>query len=108
VKPYAGAVTLFRPKPAVFYRLSGGRCLKENRDILLSDNGWSEHVAQFSVSEVPGDHDSMVLDPYVRVLAERMRALVAEGIKKREPQDADPAQPGRRKPYLLEAVVELA
>ncbi len=78
VKPYAGAVTLFRPKPAVFYRLSGGRCLRENRAILLSDNGWSEHVGTLRVSEVPGDHDSMVLDPYVRVLAERMRAVVAD------------------------------
>ncbi|WP_264319340.1 type I polyketide synthase [Rhizobium terrae] len=78
VKPYAGPVTLFRPKPAAFYRLSGGRSLKENRDILLADNGWREHVAQLNISEVPGDHDSMVLDPYVRVLAERMRMVVAE------------------------------
>ena len=73
VKPYHGAVTLFRPRPAVFYRLSGGRCLAENRHILLHDNGWGTHVADLTVVEVPGDHDSMLLDPFVRVLAERLR-----------------------------------
>jgi acyl transferase domain-containing protein/thioesterase domain-containing protein len=108
VKPYAGAVTLFRPKPAVFYRLSGGRCLKENRDILLSDNGWTGHVTQLSVSEVPGDHDSMVLDPYVRVLAERMRAVVAEAVGKRRAQEAGPAQSVQRRTSALEPVIELA
>ncbi|KAB1088268.1 KR domain-containing protein [Neorhizobium galegae] len=108
VKPYAGAVTLFRPKPAIFYRLSGGRCLKENRDILLSDNGWSEHVVQLSVSEVPGDHDSMVLDPYVRVLAERMRAIVAEAVEKRKSKDAGPAQPLQSKTVAQKPVIELA
>ena len=108
VKPYAGAVTLFRPKPAIFYRLSGGRCLKENRDILLSDNGWSEHVVQLSVSEVPGDHDSMVLDPYVRVLAERMRAIVAEAVEKRKSKGAGPAQPLQSKTVAQKPVIELA
>ncbi|WP_081858587.1 type I polyketide synthase [Pseudorhizobium pelagicum] len=73
VKPYHGAVTLFRPRPAVFYRLSKGRCLAENRHILLHDNGWGSHVADLTVVEIPGDHDSMVLDPFVRVLAERLR-----------------------------------
>jgi acyl transferase domain-containing protein/thioesterase domain-containing protein len=108
VRPYAGAVTLFRPKPAVFYRLSGGRCLKENRDILLLDNGWVEHVTQLSVSEVPGDHDSMVLDPYVRVLAERMRAVVAEAVEKRKLRGAGSAQSVQRTSPALEPVIELA
>ncbi|TCV70029.1 acyl transferase domain-containing protein [Neorhizobium sp. R1-B] len=107
VKPYAGSVTLFRPKPAVFYRLSGGRCLRENRAILLPDNGWSEHVGALRVSEVPGDHDSMVLDPYVRVLAERMRAVVADaaansGIR----TDASHARDGER--VEPQQVIELA
>ncbi len=108
VKPYAGAVTLFRPKPAVFYRLGGGRCLKENRDILLLDNGWTEHVTQLSVSEVPGDHDSMVLDPYVRVLAERMRTVVAEAVAKRKFQEAGSAQSVQKTASALEPVIELA
>jgi hypothetical protein len=31
------------------------------------------------VIEVPGDHDSMVLEPNVRVLAARMKAALAGG-----------------------------
>jgi acyl transferase domain-containing protein len=79
--PYSGAVTLFRPKPVVFYRLSGGRSLQENRNVLLPDNGWQAHISKLHVSEVPGDHDSMVLDPYVRVLASRIRTVVADAIE---------------------------
>ena len=83
VKPYSGSVTLFRPKPIVFYRLSGGRKLQENRNVLLHDNGWGEHIPNLQVSEVPGDHDSMVLDPYGRVLASRIRTAVADAIARR-------------------------
>ncbi|MFN7023117.1 MAG: type I polyketide synthase [Pseudorhizobium sp.] len=72
VKSYAGAVTLFRPRPVVFYRLSKGRCLQENRNILLHDNGWGKYIGNLAVVEVSGDHDSMVLDPHVRALAERL------------------------------------
>ncbi|WP_245450586.1 type I polyketide synthase [Neorhizobium sp. SOG26] len=80
VRPYGGPVTLFKPQGEPFYRLPRGRSLKENRDILLPDNGWNEHVVKLKVLEVPGDHDSMVLDPYARGLAEKIRALVAEAL----------------------------
>ncbi|UIY28991.1 thioesterase domain-containing protein [Neorhizobium galegae] len=40
VRAYSGKVTLFRPKPDIFYSLGGGRYLKQNRDVLLPDNGW--------------------------------------------------------------------
>jgi acyl transferase domain-containing protein/thioesterase domain-containing protein/acyl carrier protein len=76
LKTYGGEVTLLRPKPAVHYRLTGGRCLQQNRNILLADNGWAPHVPSLSVHEVPGDHDSMVLEPYVRVLAEKISTSV--------------------------------
>ncbi|CDZ34083.1 Non-ribosomal peptide synthase [Neorhizobium galegae bv. officinalis] len=81
VRAYSGKVTLFRPKPDIFYSLGGGRHLKQNRDVLLPDNGWAGHIPQLRVSEVPGDHDSMVLDPYVRVLSEHMRTVLeASGV----------------------------
>ena len=32
--------------------------------------------SQFEVVEVPGDHDSMVLEPNVRVLAARVRSVI--------------------------------
>ena len=83
VQSYSGAVTVFKPKPVIVYRLSGGRCLQEGRNIVLADNGWGEHLDQLSVVEVPGDHDSMVLDPYVRVLSERMRSVLAEAERRR-------------------------
>ncbi|WP_234186593.1 type I polyketide synthase [Shinella sp. NM-101] len=76
LKPYAGAVTLLRPKPVVHYRLTGGRRLQKSRNILLDDNGWTPHIPNLCVHEVPGDHDSMVLEPYVRVLAERVLTAI--------------------------------
>ncbi|PZO74498.1 MAG: polyketide synthase [Mesorhizobium amorphae] len=74
----AWPVTVYRPQPLVHYRLSGGRRLMANRDMILDDNGWGAHVHSLETVEVPGDHDTMVLEPHVRVLAGNMRqALVA-------------------------------
>ncbi len=89
VRPYSGAVTLFRPKLMGFYPLSGGRFLKQNRDVLLPDNGWQGYVNELKVLEVQGDHDSMVLDPYVRALAEKMRTIVAEATAKDRTMSSD-------------------
>jgi acyl transferase domain-containing protein/thioesterase domain-containing protein len=109
VKPYAGKVTVFRPKPAVFYRLSGGRCLQQNRNILLEDNGWSDHVADLRVVEVPGDHDSMMLEPYVRILAECTREAIVDAPLEFESQSrpANVAQP-RADQRLSAPLAELA
>lgn len=73
LRPYGGDVLLLKPKPQVYYHLSGGRRLHESRDIILDDNGWSPIIANMTVLEVPGDHDSMVLEPCVRVMTERIR-----------------------------------
>ena len=78
VRPYGGTVHLFRPVPEVVYRLRDGRRLQEGRTIVLDDNGWTPHVDELVVSIVPGDHDGMVLEPCVRVLAQRMRQCLAE------------------------------
>ncbi|MCM2503049.1 SDR family NAD(P)-dependent oxidoreductase [Aureimonas altamirensis] len=78
VRPYGGTVHLFRPVPDVVYRLRDGRRLQEGRTIVLDDNGWTPHVDELVVSIVPGDHDGMVLEPCVRVLAQRMRQCLAE------------------------------
>jgi thioesterase domain-containing protein len=80
VKPYAGTVTLFRPKPEVLYRLSGGRRLQPGRNIILDDNGWLPYVKLLDIQEVPGDHDSMVLEPFVRVLSEHIRRRLRAAI----------------------------
>ncbi|MCA9609269.1 MAG: KR domain-containing protein, partial [Myxococcales bacterium] len=76
LRPWPGAVTLFRPKLSVAFDLGQGRLLDGKRDYVFEDNGWTPHVGQLDVFEVPGDHDSMVLEPNVRVLAGRLRAVI--------------------------------
>lgn len=73
VRPYPGPVALFRPPLPVVYELRDGRRLNQDREICLEDNGWGAHVEDLRIFEVPGDHDSMVLEPNVRVLAARIR-----------------------------------
>ena len=91
VRDYDGHVVLFRPAPTPFYHLSGGRRLQEGRNIILPDNGWGSFLSDMDVVEVPGDHDTMMLEPFVRVLAERLRHLLkkpkfaeAESVSERE------------------------
>ena len=53
ILPYEGVVTVLRPRAVIHYWLSGGRRLQANRNIVLDDNGWSVHVKQLEVVEVP-------------------------------------------------------
>ena len=46
--------------------------------MIYHDNGWGPFVDNVDVFEVPGDHDSMVLEPNVRVLAARLRACIED------------------------------
>jgi acyl transferase domain-containing protein/thioesterase domain-containing protein len=73
---YTGRVVQFRPALRPAYRLSGGRVLGKNKLFLYPDNGWSRFVSELAVHEVPGDHDGMVLEPSVRVLAEKLRTCI--------------------------------
>jgi thioesterase domain-containing protein len=73
LKPYDGNVLLLRPRLDVIYRLSGGRRLQHGRKLAAEDNGWSAYVSQLTVREVPGNHDSMVLEPNARVIVARIR-----------------------------------
>jgi thioesterase domain-containing protein len=43
---------------------------------VTSDNDWGLYVPHVEVHEVPGDHDNMVLEPNVRVLAGQMRDAI--------------------------------
>ncbi|MEZ5979128.1 MAG: SDR family NAD(P)-dependent oxidoreductase [Planctomycetota bacterium] len=78
VKPYDGPLHLFRPPLPVLYHLRGGRRANQWREIVHDDNGWSRFASDLRVREVPGDHDSMVLEPNVRVLAGHLRVLLDE------------------------------
>jgi acyl transferase domain-containing protein/thioesterase domain-containing protein len=71
--PLTVPVALFRPKLRQRYWLPGGRAINSGFHRVLFDNGWGQIVREVAVHEVPGDHDSMVLEPNVRVLANHLR-----------------------------------
>ena len=73
VEPQPLATALFRPALDRAYDLGGGRFANTARELVLPDNGWTPYVADLRVVEVPGDHDSMVLEPNVRSLAAQLR-----------------------------------
>ncbi len=71
-------LVLFRPPLEKAYDLGDGRILNHDREYVYPDNGWSEHCDQVEVYEVPGDHDSMVLEPNVRVMASRLKQILED------------------------------
>jgi thioesterase domain-containing protein len=81
---------LFRPKQDRAYVLGDNRVLDRAKEWVWEDNGWSPYCESIEVHEMPGDHDSMVLEPNVRVMAERLRACI-EAAEARLPQ-----RPGAR------------
>ncbi|MBD2750179.1 SDR family NAD(P)-dependent oxidoreductase [Microvirga sp. BT688] len=76
LKPYDGAITLFRPKLKPAHVFGPGRQIDVQRRFIYEDNGWDRFCRAVIVSEVPGDHDSMVLEPNVRVLAAKMQTVI--------------------------------
>jgi thioesterase domain-containing protein/acyl carrier protein len=76
VKPWDGPMTLFRPPMRGKWEVAPGRLISSERAYVLPDNDWGQWAPQLQVIEVPGDHDSMVLEPNVRVLAGRMRRVI--------------------------------
>ncbi|MDS9466350.1 SDR family NAD(P)-dependent oxidoreductase [Paracoccus sp. MBLB3053] len=83
-----GPVALFRPPLDPRWKVSGGRYVSTQRTYLLEDNGWSPWMPNLKVIEVPGDHDSMVLEPNVRRMASLLRDIL---------RDADGDAPARTK-----------
>ncbi len=76
IQPVPVRIALFRPKLDVHFRLSGGRLVDSERNFLFEDNGWTPYVSGIQVFEVPGNHDSMVLEPNVRVLVNLIRRAI--------------------------------
>ncbi len=74
IHPYDGSVFLLKPQPNIIYRLPGGRLFQAGRSLVREDNGWSAYVADLTIAGAPGDHDSMVLNPNVCVLSNKIRA----------------------------------
>ena len=69
-----GKVVLYRPPLDRHWKVTGGNWVSSHREYVFHDNLWAPYAPRLDVVEVPGDHDSMVLEPNVRVLAARMKA----------------------------------
>ncbi|MFT5355046.1 MAG: thioesterase domain-containing protein, partial [Polyangiales bacterium] len=91
VKPWKGSIKLYRPKLPIAFDLGNGRLLNAQRDYVHEDNGWRPFVGSVDIVEVPGDHDSMVLEPSVRVLARHIRGAIDEAESSRRTRAIDSA-----------------
>lgn len=79
LEPWAdGRVVLYRPPLDRHWKVTGGNWVSRGREYVFHDNQWTQFAPRLEVVEVPGDHDSMVLEPNVRVLAARLRRLLAD------------------------------
>jgi acyl transferase domain-containing protein/thioesterase domain-containing protein/acyl carrier protein len=86
----AGPTVLYRPPLDRHFAVTGGRFVSRQREYVTHDNDLGRYAPALEVVEVPGDHDSMVLEPNVRVLAAHMRQVLAaaEGGLRRAPRPA--------------------
>lgn len=73
IEHYPGVVTLYRPPLAPHHVFGPDRQINAERWFIFEDNGWGRFCDRVDVTEVPGNHDSMVLEPNVRVLAGHLR-----------------------------------
>lgn len=76
MQPWDGRIALFRPPLVGTWTVSGGQLVNPERAYLFDDNDWGQFTPQIEVFEVPGDHDSMVLEPNVRVLGSHLRNVI--------------------------------
>lgn len=71
-----GTTVLFRPALDRAWAVTGGRWVSHAKEYVFEDNDLTQFAPALEVIEVPGDHDSMVLEPNVRVLAARLRSVI--------------------------------
>ena len=77
-----GATVLFRPPLDRKWQVTGGKWVSSAKEYVFEDNDLTRFAPSLQVIEVPGDHDSMVLEPNVRVMAAKLKAVIAtaEGV----------------------------
>lgn len=79
---YEGRVVLIRPPLQERYVLGPGRVLNEDRNLITLDNHWGPYLpGGLEIEMVTGDHDSMVLEPNVRVLVSKLNRHLREAQK---------------------------
>ena len=74
--PRTGATVLVRPPLDLHWRVTRGNWVSAAKEYVFSDNDLTRFAPKLQVIEVPGDHDSMVLEPNVRVMAVRLRRVI--------------------------------
>ena len=98
MKKFPGNLVLFRPKQDRAYVLGEDRVLDSAKEWVWEDNGFGQWSDSIEIHEMPGDHDSMVLEPNVRVMASQLSRCLGEaetrahrhGLKKQDGEDARP------------------
>ena len=78
LKTWNGRAVLFRPPLDMRWKVAGGRWVSSEREYLYADNDWTRFLPKLRVLEVPGNHDSMVLEPNVRVMAGLLKECIEE------------------------------
>jgi thioesterase domain-containing protein len=78
IKPLPVHIMLCRPKLRPTHTFGEGQAINKDRRRIYHDNGWSRYSDSVEVFESPGNHDSMVLEPNVRILASRLRPALNE------------------------------
>ncbi|MBL8861137.1 MAG: SDR family NAD(P)-dependent oxidoreductase [Planctomycetes bacterium] len=77
IEPYHHPVALFRPPLEEAFTLAPDHVVNSAGSWVEPQNGWGPYLpAGLDVHVVPGNHDNMVLEPNVRVLAARLRACL--------------------------------
>src|SRR5690606_6681530 len=70
-------IYVFRPHTEAAVHAGPGRVLAANRTYIDPENFWGPFTtAGVEVHVMPGDHDAMVLEPQVRVLAGRLTQVI--------------------------------
>ena len=91
MRVFPGKASLIRPPLDTSYDLGGGRIANERREMVEHANHWKPWIAGgVDVHVGPGDHDSMVLEPSVRVLAAKVRAAL-EDAQREKPEESEAA-----------------
>ena len=73
MRPFPGRVHLYRPKLDPMYVVSPERWIDDEDKYMFYDNGFGKYSEDIEVYEMPGNHDSMVLEPNVRIMARRLK-----------------------------------
>jgi thioesterase domain-containing protein len=73
-----GRTALFRPPLDLHWQVGRGQWVSRAKEYVFPDNDLTRFAPELEVVEVPGDHDSMVLEPNVRVLAGALRRAISE------------------------------